>query len=181
MVIEVNKDIDRYKESVVLGLTARQLIYSIVSVVIGGGIVLLAYPYVGLTVSAYIAIPVVAPIALTGFYSYNGMTFIEMMKLKLHFSFGNKALSYESTESAEEIGKVRLAEEMAGKKKGFSFIGKRNEPVVKPDKADGKPEGTQVQMGSKSSANKSLLFMLLAVIGLVGLFVAAAIILKMYM
>lgn len=37
MVIEVNKDIDRYKESVVLGLTARQLIYSIVSVVIGDG------------------------------------------------------------------------------------------------------------------------------------------------
>lgn len=181
MVIEVNKDIDRYKESVVLGLTARQLIYSIVSVVIGGGIVLLAYPYVGLTVSAYIAIPVVAPIALTGFYSYNGMTFIEMMKLKLHFSFGNKALSYESTESAEEIGKVRLAEEMAGKKKGFSFIGKRNETVVKTDKAEGKPDGTPVQMGSKSSANKSLLFMLLAVIGLVGLFVAAAIILKMYM
>ena len=93
MVIEVNKDIDRYKESVVLGLTARQLIYSIVSVVIGGGIVLLVYPYVGLTVSAYIAIPVVAPIALTGFYSYNGMTFMQMMKLKLHFSFGNKALT----------------------------------------------------------------------------------------
>ncbi len=42
---------------------------------------LLTYPYVGLTTSAYIAIPVVAPIALTGFYSYNGMTFVEMMKL----------------------------------------------------------------------------------------------------
>ena len=107
MVIEVNKDIDRYKESVVLGLTARQLIYSIVSVVIGGGIVLLVYPYVGLTTSAYIAIPVVAPIALTGFYSYNGMTFMEMMKLKLHFSFGNKALTYVSTESADEIKKVQ--------------------------------------------------------------------------
>ena len=188
MVIEVNKDIDRYKESVVLGLTARQLIYSIVSVVIGGGIVLLAYPYVGLTVSAYIAIPVVAPIALTGFYSYNGMTFIEMMKLKLHFSFGNKALSYESTESAEEIGKVRLAEEMAGKKKGFSLIGKKIDNANKQDtayqpQANKKVEDdkNQMQMGSKSSANKSLLFMLLAVIGLVGLFVAAAIILKMYM
>lgn len=124
MVIEVNKDIDRYKESVVLGLTARQLIYSIISVVIGGGIVFLTYPYVGLTTSAYIAIPVVAPIALTGFYSYNGMTFMEMMKLKLHFSFGNKALTYVSTESAENIRKVRLAEEMAGKKKGLSLNGK---------------------------------------------------------
>jgi hypothetical protein len=119
MVIEVNKDIDRYKESVVLGLTARQLIYSIVSVVIGGGIVLLAYPYVGLTISAYIAIPVVAPIALTGFYSYNGMTFLEMMKLKFYFSFGNQALTYVSTESMEEMGRVRFAEETTGKKKGL--------------------------------------------------------------
>lgn len=31
MVIEVNKDIDRYQESVAMGLTARQLIFSIAS------------------------------------------------------------------------------------------------------------------------------------------------------
>lgn len=43
MVIEINKNIDNYKESVVMGLTARQLIYSVLSVVIGGGIVLLLY------------------------------------------------------------------------------------------------------------------------------------------
>ena len=43
MVIEVNKDIDRYQESVAMGLTARQLIFSIASVVVGGSIVLLLY------------------------------------------------------------------------------------------------------------------------------------------
>ena len=63
MVIEVNKDIDRYQESVAMGLTARQLIFSIASVVVGGGIVLLLYKYIGLTGSAYVAIPCVAPIA----------------------------------------------------------------------------------------------------------------------
>ena len=35
---------------------------------------------------------------MTGFYSYNGMTFVEMMKLKLHFAFGNRTLTYISTE-----------------------------------------------------------------------------------
>ena len=59
MVIEVNKDIDRYQESVAMGLTARQLIFSIASVVVGGGIVLLLYKYIGLTGSAYVAIPCV--------------------------------------------------------------------------------------------------------------------------
>ena len=190
MVIEVNKDIDRYKESVVLGLTARQLIYSIISVVIGGGIVLLVYPYVGLTTSAYIAIPIVAPIALTGFYSYNGMTFMEMMKLKLHFSFGNKALTYISTESAEDIRKALISEETTGKKKGFSVMRKKADSTVgngKTDTVSGKGaeakkiQTRQNQTGSKSSARKSLMLMLFAVFGLVVLFVAAAIILKMYM
>lgn len=116
MVIEINKNIDNYKESVVMGLTARQLIYSILSVVIGGGIVLLLYRHIGLTASTYIAIPVVAPIALTGFYSYNGMTFVEMVKRKLHFAFGNQTLTYISTEGETAIRQLRQAEEITGKK-----------------------------------------------------------------
>ena len=103
MVIEINKNIDNYKESVVLGLSARQLVYSVLSVVAGGGIVLLLYRHVGLTVSTYIAIPVVAPIAMTGFYSYHGMTFLEMMKLKMHFAFANRTYTYVSTEGEDAV------------------------------------------------------------------------------
>lgn len=116
MIIEINKNIDNYKETVVFGLTAKQLIFSILSVGVGGGIVLLSYPYIGLTTSAYIAIPAVAPIALSGFYSYNGMSFLEMMRLKLHFSFWNKTLLYHSTEGPEEIEQFRLEEQMKEKK-----------------------------------------------------------------
>lgn len=103
MVIEINKDIDRYQESVAMGLTAKQLLFSIASVVIGGGLVLLLYKHVGLTVAAYIAVPVVAPIALGGFYSFNGMGFYEYMGKKLHFMFGNKALVYISSENEAAI------------------------------------------------------------------------------
>ena len=78
MVIEINKDIDRYQETVALGLTAKQLIFSAASVVVGGGLVLLLYKYIGLTGAAYVAIPCVAPIALGGFYSYNGMSFMSI-------------------------------------------------------------------------------------------------------
>lgn len=89
MVIEINKDIDRYQETVALGLTARQLMFSVASVVVGGGLVLLLYKYIGLTGAAYVAIPCVAPIALGGFYSYNGMNFYEYMGKKLQFMFHN--------------------------------------------------------------------------------------------
>ena len=43
MVIEINKDIDRYQESVAMGLTAKQLLFSIASVIVVGGILLLLY------------------------------------------------------------------------------------------------------------------------------------------
>ena len=117
MVIEINKDIDRYQESVAMGLTAKQLIFCIASVVVGGGIVLLLYKYIGLTGSAYVAIPCVAPIALGGFYSFNGMRFYEYMGKKLYFMFANRALTYVSTEGEPTIKVFQLEQTEQVKKK----------------------------------------------------------------
>jgi len=117
VVIEINKDIDRYQESVAMGLTAKQLIFSIASVAVGGGLVLLLYKYVGLTVAAYIAIPVVAPIALGGFYSFNGMDFYEYMGKKIHFMIGNKPLVYVSTEGEPAIKEWEAENTLAMKNK----------------------------------------------------------------
>lgn len=120
MVIEINKDIDRYQESVAMGLTAKQLIFSIASVVTGGGSVYLLYPFIGLTGAAYVAIPVVAPIALGGFYSYNGMSFYEVMGKKIHYMFGNRALTYVSTEGEPAVKAYELeqANALKAKRKG---------------------------------------------------------------
>ena len=118
MVIEINKDIDRYQESVAMGLTAKQLIFSIASVAVGGSLVLLLYKYIGLTGAAYVAIPCVAPIALGGFYSFNGMSFYEYMGKKLHFMFGNKALTFVSTEGEPAIKAFEMEQNGQVKKKG---------------------------------------------------------------
>ena len=117
MVIEINKDIDRYQESVAMGLTAKQLLFSAASVVVGGGLVLLLYKYIGLTGAAYVAIPCVAPIALGGFYSYNGMSFYEYMGRKFHYMFGNKALTYVSTEGEPAIKAYEFEMNNTSKKK----------------------------------------------------------------
>ena len=117
MVIEINKDIDRYQESVAMGLTAKQLLFSAASVVVGGGLVLLLYRYIGLTGAAYVAIPCVAPIALGGFYSYNGMSFYEYMGKKLYFMFANRALTYVSTEGEPTIKVFQLEQTEQVKKK----------------------------------------------------------------
>ena len=86
-----------------MGLTAKQLLFSIASIIVGGGLVILLHSHVGLTMAVYIAIPVVAPIALGGFYTYNGMNFYEYVKRKIHFAFLNRAYGYESTEGEAEI------------------------------------------------------------------------------
>ena len=121
MVIEINKDIDRYQESVAMGLTAKQLIFSIASVVIGGGLVYLLYPFIGLTGAAYVAIPVVAPIALGGFYSYNGMSFYEVMGKKFHYMFGNRALTYVSTEGEPAIKASDIIKQQRVRNKNNDF------------------------------------------------------------
>ena len=107
MIIEINKDIDRYQESVVMGLTLKQLIYAALSLIAGAGIVLLLQKQIGLTLAAYVAVPVVAPLALQGFYQYNGMSFMEVMKRKLYFAFLNRPLVYVSEEGEAAVKTYR--------------------------------------------------------------------------
>ena len=108
MNISINKDIEKYQESVIMGLTAKQLICSIIALALGTGIVLSTFKYVGLTVSVYIAIPIVAPIALNGFYEYQGMSFTEMMKRKIRCLFKNPQLIYISEEGESLINEIHL-------------------------------------------------------------------------
>jgi hypothetical protein len=119
MIITVNKDIDRYQESIALGLSVKQLVFSTASLVSGAGLVLLLYRYIGLTASAYIAIPVVAPIAMGGFYSFNGMSFYEVMGRKFLFTFRNQALVYVSTEGEQTLREFEQKVDTSGKKPGM--------------------------------------------------------------
>ena len=123
---------------------------AVVRSLVGGGIVLLLYQKVGLTVSAYIAIPAVTPIALSGFYSYNGMGFIEMMKLKMHFAFGNRALAYVSTEGEDVIRNIRQQEMLADKKA--------------KKKQKGSQKGAENGVDFRKEAKKMLFFMFLMLV-----------------
>lgn len=169
MVIEINKDIDRYKETVTMGLTAKQLIYSVASVAVGGGMVFLLYPYIGLTGAAYVAIPCVAPIALGGFYSYNGMGFYEYMGRKIYFMMKNKTLTYISTEGETAIKEYQQEIDTAseGKKK------KKKDAIGSVQNEDKKQEAFE-EMKKKTKR------MLFCVIGVIGAAVVAAVVYKMH-
>ena len=111
MIIEINKDIEKYQESVAMGLTAKQLVYSILALGSGCLIVFLLYEKIGLTFSCYVAVPVVAPIALCGFYSYNGMGFREVFIRYMRSIFRNKALVFRSSGYREMVSEIQAREE----------------------------------------------------------------------
>jgi len=132
MQIEISRDIERYQETVAMGLTAKQLFFSLASITAGGGLILLLYPFIGLTISAYVAIPVVAPIALGGFYSYNGMSFYEVMRRKFEMIFANRPLIYSSTEREDVIRQLHMEEALLtgiGKKAGKGMNKQLNKPA----------------------------------------------------
>lgn len=172
MIIEINKDIDKYQESIVLGLTARQLIFSVASVIVGGGIVLLLYKYIGLTGAAYVAVPCIAPIALEGFYSYNGMSFMQYWARKIHFMFGNGTLTYVSTESESEIQKYKLLE-MNNKKKSRKSrknpakSGKSDDKNIEVKNNESKEEFEAMKNKMKKTIIGTIIGVVIAVIGAV--------------
>ena len=168
MIIEINKDIDKYQESIVLGLTARQLIFSIASIIVGGGIVLLLYKYIGLTGAAYVAVPCIAPIALEGFYSYNGMSFMQYWMRKIHFMIGNRTLTYISTESESEIQKCKLQENNTKAKKGKKETNEVNEDAKSEGSNNSNKEEFEAMKNKmKKTIIGTIIGVVLAVIGAV--------------
>lgn len=111
LIIEINKDIEKYQESVAMGLSAKQLAYSILALGSGCIIVFLLYEKIGLTFSCYVAVPMVAPVALCGFYSYNGMGFREVFTRYMRSIFRNKALVFQSGGYREMVSEIKAKEE----------------------------------------------------------------------
>ena len=111
MIIEINKDIEKYQGSVAMGLSAKQLAYSILALGSGCIIVFLLYEKIGLTFSCYVAVPIVAPVALCGFYSYNGMGFREVFTRYMRSIFRNKALVFKASGYREMREEIRAREE----------------------------------------------------------------------
>lgn len=94
-----------------MGLSAKQLAYSILALGSGCVIVFLLYEKIGLTFSCYVAVPIVAPIALCGFYSYNGMGFREVFIRYMRSIFRNKALVFQSSGYRETVLEIKEREE----------------------------------------------------------------------
>lgn len=85
---------------------------------------------IGLTFSCYVAVPIVAPIALCGFYSYNGMGFWEVFTRYMRSIFRNKELVFRSGGYREMRAEIRAKEDTQKRAAARKAKGKKSEKKV---------------------------------------------------
>ena len=72
--IKIPKEIRQHKESIFLGLSGRQFICSVLAVGIAVAAYLLVSNVAGKEAASWVCILLAAPVAVAGFFHYNGMT-----------------------------------------------------------------------------------------------------------
>ncbi len=99
LTIDMCHDVEKYEEGVVMGLNAKKSLCVIIAVFTGAGVAALFYKVLGwsLVASVYAMIPFCGVIILSGFYTSNGLTFLQLIRRKLQ-RVNEKPLFYKSTE-----------------------------------------------------------------------------------
>lgn len=105
--VRIPKEITDYKEKILLGMSIRQLICSVISGAIGIILFLLLKSIFGMNVTGYIVIIAVMPILAIGFIKPNGFTFERILKMMLkHFLIKSKR-QYKTDLQLNFIGEVQ--------------------------------------------------------------------------
>jgi len=74
MEVKINREIREYSESMFMGLSLRQFVFSICACGVAVGLYFLLRPHVGMETVSWMCILGAAPFAALGFIKYHGMT-----------------------------------------------------------------------------------------------------------
>lgn len=75
MEIKIPKEVRQHKETIFFGLSARQFICAVLAVAVAVGVYFLLKNITGAETASWACIVAASPMAVTGFFSYNGLTF----------------------------------------------------------------------------------------------------------
>lgn len=87
MEVKINKEIRDYRESIFFGLSTRQFFCSLLAVMIAMGIYFILRGVLGKELLSWLCIVAAMPVAVAGFFKYNGLTFEQYLWafVKTHF------------------------------------------------------------------------------------------------
>lgn len=75
MEVKIPKEVRQHNESIFFGLSARQFICSALAVILAVVIYLVSHKTIGKETASWLCILAAAPIAVGGFFKYNGLSF----------------------------------------------------------------------------------------------------------
>ncbi len=109
MEIRINKEIKDYHENLFFGLSTRQFICSVAAVGAAVGIYFGLKNYIDKETVSWLCIVAAAPIAVAGFFKYNGMNFEEFVRAWFRSEFLAAGVrKFESTNYLYEMIKEEL-------------------------------------------------------------------------
>lgn len=111
--IEIQKDLNKFKEEIFFGLSFKQLMHVVAGSVIGlalyGVLRIIGVPFI----KEILVVLVSTPIFVAGFFEYQGLNLREFLENILQFYSRNKVLLYEDY-TIEEL--IRMEGDYEGKK-----------------------------------------------------------------
>lgn len=122
MEIRINKEIKDYHESLFFGLSTRQFICSVVAVGAAVGIYFGLKDIIDKETVSWLCIVCAAPVAVAGFFKYNGMNFEEFVGAWFHSEFSAAGVRKFESENhlysmiKEELDNVAVREKKSHKK-----------------------------------------------------------------
>ena len=72
--MKINKEIQRYQESILFGLSLRQMVFALLAIGVAVGAYFGLKPLIGAAEVGWVCILAAFPFAMGGFFQYNGMT-----------------------------------------------------------------------------------------------------------
>ena len=79
MEIKIPKEVRQHKETIFFGLSVRQFVCAVPAVGTAVGVYFLLKTITGPETASWACIVAAAPVAVTGFFQYNGMTFEQLL------------------------------------------------------------------------------------------------------
>ena len=79
MEVKIPKEVRQHKESVFFGLSARQFFCSALTVILAVVVYLTCYKTIGKETASWLCILIAVPVAVAGFFTYNGLSFEELI------------------------------------------------------------------------------------------------------
>ena len=71
--VKINKEIQRYQESILFGLSLRQLVFALLAIGVAVGAYFGLKPLIGAAEVGWVCMLAAFPFAMCGFFTYNGM------------------------------------------------------------------------------------------------------------